>query len=119
MKQSTEAELVENLVQELRRGTLVVVALLSSVKPAYGYSLVESLAARGIAVEQNTLYPLLRRLESQGLLTSTWDTSSTRPRKYYALSDLGRRVLERLRAEWDALGGAINQIAEETEHEDH
>jgi DNA-binding PadR family transcriptional regulator len=113
-----EDGLVLNLVGEMRRGTLVVVVLLLSEKPAYGYSLVEQLAARGVTIEQNTLYPLLRRLESQGLLSSTWDTSSARPRKYYALSESGRRVRGRLLAEWRELNRVLESIAEETSHED-
>ena len=118
MKQPTEDELVLNLVGEMRRGTLVVVVLFSSDKPEYGYSLVEELAARGVAIEQNTLYPLLRRLEGHGLLSSTWDTSSARPRKYYTLSDLGRRVRERLLTEWRELSRVMESIAEEANHED-
>lgn len=119
MKQPTEEELVASLLQEMRRGTLVLVVLLSSNKPEYGYSLVEQLEERGIAIEQNTLYPLLRRLEGQELLASTWDTSSTRPRKYYTISDRGLRVRERLIAEWRNLNGVIEHIAKEEKHEDH
>lgn len=85
---------------ELRRG-LVVLAVLSQMDTArYGYSLIQQLAEQGLDVEEGTLYPLLRRLEKQGLLESEWEVGGTRPRKYYRISALGRDVLAALRAEW-------------------
>jgi DNA-binding PadR family transcriptional regulator len=115
MKYEKEHEAIANLSQELSRGTLVLSVLLSSNSPQYGYSLVEELAERGIAVEQNTLYPLLRRLESQGLLESSWDTTGSRPRKYYTLSNPGERVRDQLLDEWRKLNTAIETIAKEKE----
>lgn len=90
----------DNLRLELRRG-IVVLAVLSQMDTArYGYSLIQQLAAQGLDVEEGTLYPLLRRLEKQGLLVSEWDTAEARPRKYYRISDQGRKVLAALTAEW-------------------
>lgn len=93
--------------QELRRGTVVLAALASLAEPRYGYALLEHLAQAGIDVEGNTLYPLLRRLEKQGLLTSEWNTDESRPRKFYVLTDEGRHVLTALTHEWSALNTAL------------
>ncbi len=85
---------------ELRRGVLVL-ATLSRLRTAqYGYSLKQALAQGGMPVEEGTLYPLLRRLESQGLLASHWDTGSAPPRRYYQLSADGERALAALTAAW-------------------
>lgn len=93
-------EQFDNLRLELRRG-VVVLAVLSQLGTArYGYSLIQTLAERGLDVEEGTLYPLLRRLEKQGLLESEWEIGEARPRKYYRISPLGRKVLEALTAEW-------------------
>ena len=92
--------LLNSLIIELRRGTLTL-AVLSQLQTAqYGYSLVQLLEQSGINIEQSTLYPLLRRLESQELVTSSWDKSESRPRKYYVLSDYGLEIYSKLRSEW-------------------
>lgn len=78
-----------------------MVVLINLNKPEYGYSLVTKLQDAGIAIEQNTLYPLLRRLEKDGLLESSWDTSESRPRKYYVISDDGKEMLEIILKEWN------------------
>lgn len=95
---------------ELRRGTVVLAALASLGEPRYGYALLEHLARAGIDVEGNTLYPLLRRLEKQGLLTSEWNTEESRPRKFYALTAQGQHVLDELTREWAALGTALQTL---------
>ncbi|MDZ4768540.1 MAG: helix-turn-helix transcriptional regulator [Chloroflexota bacterium] len=93
-------EQIGKLRLELRRG-IVVLAVLSQMDTArYGYSLIQQLAAQGLDIEEGTLYPLLRRLEGQGLLESEWEVGETRPRKYYRISPFGRDVLVALRAEW-------------------
>jgi DNA-binding PadR family transcriptional regulator len=93
-------EQISNLRLELRRG-IVVLAVLSQLETAqYGYSLIQRLAELGLDVDEGTLYPLLRRLEKQGLLVSEWDVSETRPRKYYQLSKQGRKVLATLTGDW-------------------
>ena len=100
-------------LQELRRGTVVLASLLILRTPEYGYRLLESLAAAGIGVDANTLYPLLRRLEKQGLLTSDWNTEDTRPRKYYETTEAGREVADQLAADWARLNGALEELTTE------
>lgn len=73
----------------------------SAQKPQYGYSLVQRLEKSGITIDQSTLYPLLRRLEKQELVTSSWDTTESRPRKYYILSDYGNEIFIQLKKEWE------------------
>ncbi|NLW51846.1 MAG: PadR family transcriptional regulator [Tissierellia bacterium] len=94
---------IENLVQgfvtELRRGTLTFAVLSCLDEPLYGYGLLEVLNEHNIDIEGNTLYPLLRRLEKQGLLESIWDTSESRPRKYYKINEDGLIVRNRLEDE--------------------
>jgi DNA-binding PadR family transcriptional regulator len=97
-------------LQELRRGTVVMAALATLTRPTYGYALLETLARAGFAVEGNTLYPLLRRLEKQGLLTSEWNTEESRPRKFYEVSDEGRALLDALLAEWRTLHTSIESL---------
>jgi DNA-binding PadR family transcriptional regulator len=92
---------------------LACLALLRRAR--YGYRLIEDLAAAGIEVEGNTLYPLLRRLESQGLLVSQWDTAESRPRKFYESTPAGRAALEVMADEWSALDDAIRAVIEERE----
>ena len=93
-------QLVQNLLQELKRGSLTLAVLLVTREAVYGYSLVQELQKEGLDVEQNTLYPLLRRMESQGLLASTWDTTESRPRKYYSVTPEGEEMASRLCDEW-------------------
>lgn len=105
--------IVTNLVGELKRGTLVLSVLLNTKESTYGYSLVQALQNLGIDIEQNTLYPLLRRLEKQALLSSSWDTTESRPRKYYQISPLGLEVLSDLTAHWQETNKVINAMLEE------
>jgi DNA-binding PadR family transcriptional regulator len=93
-------EIVNGLVQELRRGTLILSVLSQLHEPQYGYSLVQKLEEKGIAMEAGTLYPLLRRLEKQQLLESSWELGDARPRRYYFLSQTGKAVYDRMRDEW-------------------
>ena len=97
-------------LQELRRGTVVMAALATLSRPTYGYALLESLAEAGFAVDGNTLYPLLRRLEKQGLLTSEWNTEESRPRKFYRVSPEGSALLQQLLDEWQALHKSIEKL---------
>jgi PadR family transcriptional regulator len=97
-------------LQELRRGTVVVAGLTVLRTPGYGYSLLETLSAAGFEVEANTLYPLLRRLESQGLLTSSWNTDEARPRKFYETTEDGAKLAAALRTEWARLDRAITDL---------
>lgn len=100
-------KIFENLSLELRRGTVVLSVLSQLQTPQYGYSLVEQLRAQDIPVEAGTLYPLLRRLESQGLLLSTWETDGAKPRKYYALTEAGQRMLAMLSEQWQQVTKAM------------
>jgi len=92
--------LLNSFTTELRRGTLTLAVLSQLRTPQYGYSLVQRLEEAGVSIEQSTLYPLLRRLEKQELVTSSWDTTESRPRKYYVLSEYGTEVYGQLKEEW-------------------
>lgn len=92
--------LLNSLMTELRRGTLTLAVLSQLRTPQYGYSLVQLLEDSGIEIDQSTLYPLLRRLEKQELVTSSWDTSESRPRKYYVLSEYGLEIFLQLKKQW-------------------
>lgn len=95
---------------ELRRGAIVLAALSQLRTEQYGYSLRQALAARGMEIEEGTLYPLLRRLESQGLLISHWRIQDGPPRRYYVLSKDGIRLYARLSASWHALSGVMADL---------
>lgn len=103
-------ETVQNLINELRRGTLVLTVLSQLEKQEYGYSLKERLADRGLEIDQGTLYPLLRRLEKQGLLDSEWSLETSRPRRYYVLNAAGHKMLEALEKEWDTYSRVIEHV---------
>lgn len=92
--------LLNSLMTELRRGTLTLAVLSQLRSPQYGYSLVQLLEESGISIDQSTLYPLLRRLEKQELVSSSWDHTESRPRKYYVLSEYGEEVFLQLKKEW-------------------
>jgi DNA-binding PadR family transcriptional regulator len=102
-------------LQELRRGTVVLACLLRLRRPDYGYALLESLAADGIDVDANTLYPLLRRLEKQGLLVSEWNTDEPRPRKFYRTAPAGERLARVLADEWRRLDAALRGLGAQEE----
>ena len=103
-------ELNDNLLQEIRRGVVVLAALSQLKDEQYGYSLISSLAESGLEIDQGTLYPLLRRLESQGLLLSEWKVEGSRPRRYYTLNDTGRQVLASLADEWRSLNAVMEKL---------
>lgn len=96
-------ELLENTTLELRRGLIVLAVLSQLEEEQYGYSLLKLLSERGLDVDQGTLYPLLRRLETQGLLQSIWKLEEARPRRYYVISPEGRQILPQLKAEWESI----------------
>lgn len=103
-------DLTAGHVQELRRGTVVLACLVRLRTADYGYALLESLNALGISVDANTLYPLLRRLEKQGLLTSEWNTEEARPRKFYRTSDAGDALAAELIADWHRIDDALTRL---------
>ena len=102
--------LQDKLTLELRRGLGVLAALSQLETARYGYSLQQRLAERGLEIEQGTLYPLLRRLDEQGLLESEWKVEGSRPRKYYRLSPAGAQVLRGLTAKWNEVTGAMEDL---------
>ncbi len=105
-----------NLRLELRRG-IVVLAVLSQMDTArYGYSLIQQLATQGLDIEEGTLYPLLRRLEKQGLLESEWEVGEARPRKYYKISPQGREVLALLTTDWLETVEVMRKILQGNNH---
>ncbi len=103
-------ELICMFMVELKRGTLTLAVLSQLQEPRYGYALLQELEEKGVGIEAGTLYPLLRRLEKQGLLRSEWDTAETRPRKYYLLSESGAEVYRRLQLEWFQLSTHMNRL---------
>lgn len=110
-----DKSLLTSLTTELRRGTLTLAVLSQLRMPQYGYSLVQLLEKSGISMEQSTLYPLLRRLEKQKLVTSSWDRTESRPRRYYVLSEYGDDILNQLKAEWEKMSGELALLLEEDE----
>src|SRR5215467_9952923 len=105
--------LFENLRLELRRGCLVLAVLAALRAEQYGYTLRKSLAADGLEIDENTLYPLLRRLESQGLLLSEWREEEKRNKRFYRLSPAGRETLIQLLAEWERINTSLTKILQE------
>lgn len=106
-------------LQELRRGTVVLACLRLLRQPGYGYGLLEQLAEHGFATDANTLYPLLRRLEKQGYLTSEWNTDDPRPRKVYVTSAAGTRLADTLTDDWRSLTTAIASLTANADDTDH
>lgn len=97
---------------ELRRGVIVLATLSQLQTPRYGYGLLQRLEQSGMAIDAGTLYPLMRRLEKQGVLESHWETSETRPRKYYQLSEQGRSLYGELLSEWQQMTANIQQMTQ-------
>ena len=108
--------LLENLRLELRRGCLVLAVLAELRNEQYGYTLRKGLAERGLEVDEGTLYPLLRRLESQGLLASEWREEEKRNKRFYKISRDGKLVLKQLLAEWQGIGQSLEGILKESGH---
>jgi DNA-binding PadR family transcriptional regulator len=100
----------ENMILELRRGAISLAVLGQLCQEAYGYSLIKLLKDRGLEVDQGTLYPLLRRLESAGLLESEWRVEGPRPRRYYKTAPAGVEILNALAAEWGRLDTIIKEL---------
>lgn len=106
----SEKEQLQSFITELRRGSLVLAVLGCLQEKHYGYALLETMKQHRMEVEANTLYPLLRRLEKQGLLVSEWDTSESRPRKYYSISEQGKKISQALLTEWDIMQASMESI---------
>lgn len=103
-------QLLENVVLEMRRGVVILAVLSKLEVEQYGYSLIKLLAEQGLEIDQGTLYPLLRRLETQGLLQSHWRLEDSRPRRYYIISPEGDRILPELKLEWTSMVKVLERI---------
>ncbi|KQR57286.1 PadR family transcriptional regulator [Brevundimonas sp. Leaf168] len=110
VSENDEALLFESLRLELRRGSLILAVLASLRREQYGYSLRVALGEVGVEMEESTLYPLLRRLESQGLLDSEWREEERRKKRFYRLSPRGEAMLERLAVEWRGLSASLEKM---------
>ncbi|MCP5094205.1 MAG: PadR family transcriptional regulator [Chloroflexi bacterium] len=107
--------LYDKLLLELRRGVLMLAVLSQLKEEQYGYSLKQSLEDQGMDINEGTLYPLMRRLETQGLLESDWKViDDTRPRRYYKMSTEGETVFANLTQEWQALTVVMSQLLDLT-----
>jgi len=106
-------EILENLKLELRRGCLIVAVLAQLRSEQYGYTLRKALADDGLAIDEGTLYPLLRRLEAQGLLVSQWREEDKRNKRFYRLSPTGELILKQLLEEWESINQSLNRILQE------
>jgi PadR family transcriptional regulator PadR len=106
-------DLFENLRGELRRGCVVLAVLTALRNEQYGYTLRKALAELGMAIDEGTLYPLLRRLETQGLLLSEWREEDKRKKRFYRLSPEGRQILKQLLAEWRSIDASLSEILKE------
>lgn len=105
-------ETITGLKQELRRGTLILLVLSQLRSPTYGYSLMKVLGDHSVPIDANTLYPLLRRLEGQGLLESKWDTGENKPRKYYQITSSGSQVLDKTKEYWKQFSTQVDALLE-------
>ena len=112
------ADIHAKMEQELRRGVIVLATLSQLREAQYGYSLRQALADQGMSVEEGTLYPLLRRLEGQGLLASEWRIEDGPPRRYYTLSETGRQLYADLTQSWRALAATIEHLTGDVPAED-
>jgi PadR family transcriptional regulator PadR len=110
MVTTIHSELFENLRLELRRGSLIIAVLAQLRTEHYGYALRKALADQGMEIDESTLYPLLRRLESQGLLVSEWREEDKRNKRFYRLSDNGALILKELLEEWQSINSSLNRI---------
>ena len=115
MMDEKQKNALENLKQELRRGAIALVAMSRLQEARYGYAMIRDLKEQGFDVGQDTLYPLLRRLEEQGLLESEWRVEDPRPRRYYRLSQSGSDAYQELLAEWKQQDTTIRRIINESE----
>lgn len=111
--QTPNPEVFENLRLELRRGSLILAVLAALRTEQYGYTLRKTLEDHGMAIDEGTLYPLLRRLETQGLLTSQWREEEKRNKRFYRLSPQGKVILKQLLAEFRGIDASLEQILKE------
>jgi PadR family transcriptional regulator, regulatory protein PadR len=113
MRASFDPDIFDAIRLELRRGCLVLAVLAQLREEHYGYTLRKALSDEGLEIEESTLYPLLRRLETQGLLTSEWREEEKRNKRFYRLSHEGETILTQLLAEWNGINKSLNKILKE------
>ena len=111
-----EPNVLENLRSELRRGSLILAVLAQLRSKQYGYTLRKALAEHGMDIDEGTLYPLLRRLETQGLLVSEWREEDKRKKRFYVLSPEGKQILQQLLAEWKSIDSSLTAIVKGFDH---
>ena len=109
----TDGDIYETLRMELRRGSLILAVLGLLRAEHYGYTLRRALAVQGVEIDEGVLYPMLRRLDSQGLLTSVWREEDKRNKRFYRLAPEGEALLGRLEQDWRAMNGALGRILQE------
>ncbi|MBX3015014.1 MAG: helix-turn-helix transcriptional regulator [Caldilineaceae bacterium] len=110
MDNKSQADAYDKISQELRRGVLILAVLSQLQEETHGYALISTLADNGLMIDQGTLYPLLRRLEAQGLLQSQWNTEGARPRRYYVITPAGVAVLQTLQQDWAELTAVMQRL---------
>ncbi len=104
------SEILPSLILELRRGTIILSALSQLKEAQYGYTLVKKMEEKGVSIDTNTLYPLLRRLEKQEILISEWETDSGKPRRYYRRTAFGDEVFAELKQQWHEMNRSMEQL---------
>jgi PadR family transcriptional regulator, regulatory protein PadR len=119
MTDPTLHDQTQSLVQELRRGMIILAVLSQLHEEQYGYSLMKRLEEQGMQIDQGTLYPLLRRLEEQKLLQSDWRVDTSRPRRYYILSEVGKQVLEEMTTEWSRIKNTVDTLLIKSQEKDN
>jgi PadR family transcriptional regulator, regulatory protein PadR len=113
MRATFDPDIFDALRLELRRGCLVLAVLAQLREEHYGYTLRKALSDEGLEIEESTLYPLLRRLETQGLLTSEWREEDKRNKRFYRLSAQGEAILSQLLVEWNGINKSLHKILKE------
>jgi PadR family transcriptional regulator len=111
-----EPNVLENLRSELRRGSLILAVLAQLRSEQYGYTLRKALSEHGMDIDEGTLYPLLRRLETQGLLVSEWREEDKRNKRFYVLSPEGKQILQQLLSEWKNIDSSLTAIVKGYDH---
>jgi len=110
MTDDTTQSQSQKLIQEIRRGVIVLAVMSQLHEEQYGYSLMKRLKTLGMQVDQGTLYPLLRRLEDQSLLDSIWRVETSRPRRYYKLNSYGEKILDEMTNEWSRIKMTVDEL---------
>jgi PadR family transcriptional regulator, regulatory protein PadR len=103
-------DIFERFETEVKRGVMQVAVMCLLEKERYGYDIIRSLKEAGLGIEEGTLYPILRRLEDERILSSRWVTEGPRPRKYYKITDYGREIRGKLLGSLKSIGDALDKL---------